>query len=132
MKTHRSIALSLTLALIALAALACGKGGNSTPTEAFTTFYNAIKKADVASAKTVMTKKNLALVETEAKTKGIARDDAIKVELERLAPRLPDTMPETRDEKIEGDKATLEFKQNERWEKVNLTKEDDGWKVGRG
>lgn len=133
MKTQRSIALSLTLALIALTALACGgKGGNSTPTEAFKTFYNAVKNADVAAAKTVMTKKNLGLAETEAKSKNIALDDSMKVELKRLATRMPDTMPETRDEKIEGDKATLEFKIEERWEKVNLTKEDDGWKVGRG
>lgn len=79
-----------------------------------------------------MTKKNLELAETEAKAKGIALDDSMKVELKRLATRLPDTMPETRDEKIEGDKATLEFEKDERWEKVNLTKEDDGWKVGRG
>jgi hypothetical protein len=131
MKTQRSIAMGLTLALITFAALACSKGGNSTPTATFQTFYNAVKNTDVNAIKSVMPKKNLDQAENEAKAKGIAFDDALKVELKRMSTRLPATMPEIRDEKIEGDKATLEFKDGEDWEKVGFIKEDGGWKLSR-
>ena len=125
MKTQRSIAMGLTLALIALA---CGKAGNSTPTEAFQTSYNAAKNADVKAAKSVMPKKMLDEAEKEAKAKNIVFDDVLKVQLLQTAAKLPATMPETRNEKIEGDKATLEYKDGENWRKVNFIKEDDGWK----
>ncbi len=131
MKTRRSIAMGMTLALIAVAALACGKGGNSTPTATFQTFYNAIKNADVAAIKSVMPKKNLEQMESEAKAKGVVLDDTLKVQLLQTATKFPATMPETRDEKIEGDKATLEFKDGESWRKIGFAKEDDGWKVSR-
>jgi hypothetical protein len=78
-----------------------------------------------------MPKKNLEQAENEAKAKGITFDDSLKVELKRISTRLPATMPEIRDEKIEGDKATLEFKDGENWEKVGFIKEDDGWKLSR-
>ena len=117
--------MGLTLALIALA---CGKAGNSTPTEAFQTSYNAAKNADVKAAKSVMPKKMLDEAEKEAKAKNIVFDDVLKVQLLQTAAKLPATMPETRNEKIEGDKATLEYKDGENWRKVNFIKEDDGWK----
>ena len=131
MKIQRSITTGLTLALIAFAALACGKGGNSTPTATFQTFYNAIKNADVKAIKSVMPKKNLEQMESEAKAKGVVLDDTLKVQLLQTATKFPATMPETRDEKIEGDKATLEFKDGENWRKLGFAKEDDGWKVSR-
>lgn len=131
MKIQRSLATGLTLALITFAALACSKGSNSTPTATFQTFYNAVKNTDVNAIKSVMPKKNLDQAESEAKTKGVALDDSLKVELKRMSTRLPATMPEIRNEKIEGDKATLEFKDGEDWEKVGFIKEDDGWKLSR-
>ena len=38
-------------------------------------------------------------------------------------------MPEMRNEKIEGDKATLESKSGEGWRKLSFTKEDGVWKA---
>lgn len=131
MKTQRSITLGLTLALIALIALACGKGGNSTPTGAFRTFYNGVKNGDVAAVKSIMPKKNLEQAESEAKAKNIAFDDSLKVELKRVATRLPPTMPEIRDEKVDGDNASIEFKDGENWRKISFIKEDGGWKMKR-
>ena len=131
MKTQRSIAMGMTLALIVVAALACGKGGNSTPTEAFKTFYNGAKNADVAAIKSIMPKKNLEQVEQEAKAKGLNSDDSLKAELQRIAPTLPETMPEIRDEKIDGDNASIEFKHKESWRKINFIKEDGVWKMNR-
>lgn len=131
MKTKRSIALSIGLALIAFAALACSKGGgNSTPTEAFQTFYNSIKNKDVASAKKVMRKKTLEMMEGEAKKKNKALDDFLKDEfMEQLGKKMPASLPETRNEKIEGENATLEMKDGEDWRPTRFFKEEDGWKV---
>jgi len=129
MKIQRSIALGLTLALIALAALACGKTGNSTPTEAWQTYYNAVKNTDVKAMKSISPKKYREQVEDAAKVENITVDEGLTRELKRIAPRFPATMPETRNEKIEGDKATLEIKNGENWSKVHLVKEDDGWKA---
>jgi hypothetical protein len=131
MKIQRSIAMGLTLALITFVAQACSKGGNSTPTATFQTFYNAVKNTDVNAIKSVMPKKTLEQAESDAKAKGIAFDDDLKVELKRISTKLPATMPEIRNEKIEGDRATLEFRDGEDWEKVGFIKEDDGWKLRR-
>jgi hypothetical protein len=131
MKIHRRLALGLALVLIAVAALACSKGGNSTPTATFQTFYNAVKNTDVNAIKSVMPKKNLEQMETDAKAKSIALDDALKEQLQLTAPKLPAAMPEIRNENIEGDRATLEFKDGDDWQKVGFIKEDDGWKLKR-
>lgn len=129
MKRHRSLTLALAATLVALAALACSKG-NSTPTEAFRTFYNAAKKSDAKAAKTIMPKKMLERAGNEAKAKGEEFDARLASELNRIGKELPDTL-EMRDEKIEGDTATLEFKEGENWRRVSFVKEDDGWKMKR-
>jgi len=129
MKIQRSIALSLTLTLIALAALACGKAGNSTPTEAFKTYYNAVKNADVAAFKSIMPKKDLEKMEKEMKEKGTNPDDTLKVLLKVMGTKMSATMPEIRNETIEGERASIEFKYEEKWEKMGFIKEDDGWKM---
>lgn len=131
MRTQQRIIASLALAIITLAALACGKAGNSTPTGAFQTFYNAVKNGDVAAAKSIMPKKNLEEAEKEAKAKSLDFDDSLKVELKRISTRLPATMPETRDEKIDGENATIEFKDGGDWRKLSFIKEDGVWKMKR-
>lgn len=128
MRTQRYIIVSLVLAFITLA---CSKATNSTPTGAFQTFYNAVKNGDVAAAKSIMPKKNLEEAEKEAQAKSLNFDDSLKVELKRISTRLPATMPETRDEKIDGENATLEFKDGENWRKLSFIKEDGVWKMKR-
>lgn len=131
MRTQQRIIASLVLALITLAALACGKASNSTPTGAFQTFYNAVKNGDVTAAKSIMPNKNLEEAEKEAKAKSLNFDDSLKVELKRISTRLPATMPETRDEKIDGENATIEFKDGENWRKLSFIKEHGVWKMKR-
>ncbi len=131
MKTPRNIAFSIGLVLIAFAALACGsKGGNATPTAAFQTFYNSIKNKDAQGIKSIMMKKELEELEAEAKKKNKSLDDFIKDEMiTQVGRKIPAEMPETRNEKIEGDMATLEFKEGESWRTVRFAKEDGGWKM---
>lgn len=127
-----TIALTIALVLLALTAAACNRGGgNSTPTAAFQTFYNSLKNKDVAGLKLVLKKKTLEEIEKDAKAKNKPLDDFLKEEfIEQVSKKMPATMPETRDEKIDGDTATLEMKEDDKWKPIKFVKESDGWKVG--
>jgi hypothetical protein len=66
----------------------------------------------------------------EAKKKGKSIDDFIRDEvIPDLARGMPATLPETRNEKIDGDTATLELRKGEDWKTARFFKEADGWKV---
>ena len=131
MKTQRNITLSIGLLLITFAVGACSKGGgNATPTASFQTFYNSIKNKDVNGVKSIMMKKELEEIEAEAKKKNKSLDDFIKEEMiEQVGRKIPATMPEVRNEKIEGDRATIEFKDENDWRTARFVKEDGGWKM---
>ena len=130
MKTRQATAL-LIAALLAVAALAACGGGKkaSTPTEAFKNFYEAAKNKDVAALKRVMSKETLAEMEKEAKGENKTLDDFLANESQK---GLPPAMPQTGEEKIEGDKATLQFKSDAKaanWSTASFLKEDGEWKV---
>ena len=57
-------------------------------------------------------------------------DDAIKEQLDNPASKT-DKMPETRNEKIDGDSATLELhnEDTKKWDKMYFVKEDGTWKA---
>jgi hypothetical protein len=122
MKTRQFMAL-LALITIALAGLAaCGKKA-STPTEGFKAFYDAAKKKDAAAMKKAISKRLLTELEAEAKRENKPFDEFL------VSVNLPDTL-ETRDEKIEGDSATIEVKgRGDSWRKTKLVKEDGEWKL---
>ena len=124
MKTQGQAALAIAaLLVIALSGAACGKK-NSTPTETFKAFYEAAKKRDAASIKKTLSKGLLGKLEEDAK-KSIKSFDEYLLNVD-----LPDTLPETRNEKIEGDKATLEIKgRGDYWRSESFVKEDGEWKL---
>ena len=156
MKTHRIIALAMTLVLISLAALACKTGtapsnangggassnanangaktattpaqttgGLTSPTAAFKAFYEAARDKNAAAMRKTLSKSTIVFLETGAKAQNKSFEEAIQ------DINAPSTMPETRGEKIEGETATLEAKDDatNRWETVNFVKEDGEWKV---
>ena len=47
------------------------------------------------------------------------------------ASEIPPTLPESRNEKIDGDKATLEIKNDKKgtWDTIKFVKEDEQWKI---
>ncbi len=127
MKLRQTITL-LIAALLAFTLAACGGGKKaSTPTEAFTLFYEATKNKDMAALKSLIAKDNLAKMETEAKSKNKSLDDY----LTEASRAVPSAMPQLGEEKIEGEKATLQFKRDgaTNWSTATFVKEDDGWKV---
>lgn len=93
-------------------------GFASSPTEAWKLFYAAAQKKDVAAMRKVLSKSFL----EHAKT-----DDYIKAFGEALAETETSA---TRNEQINGDKATIEIQSTEgKWEPGNLIKEDGSWKI---
>ncbi|MDQ3818543.1 MAG: DUF4878 domain-containing protein [Acidobacteriota bacterium] len=125
MKILKTFALAVALLAIASAA-GCNKAG-STPTETTKAFYNAAKNNDVQTMRSLMSKDTVAAMEKFAKAENKSLDDFLKDENKSDPP--PDTL-ETRNEKIEGDKATLEVKDKKSgWETLHFVKEDGQWKL---
>jgi hypothetical protein len=128
MKIRQMTAL-LIVACLTAALAACGGGAKaSTPKEAFKSFYEAAKGKDVANLKKLMSKATIAEMEREAKGENKSLDDFLAEESQK---GLPPAMPELGEEKIEGDKATLQFKgeKSTNWSTVPFVKEDGAWKI---
>jgi len=124
----KNLKLILVVAAIGLGLMACKFG--SSPTATFKTFYEAQKKKDVAGMKKALSKASLTMLETGAKQQNKTVDQAISEGLESPGGK-SDKMPETRNEKIDGDNATLELQDEDtkKWETMYFVKEDGEWKI---
>jgi hypothetical protein len=124
MKRQKLTALVGALMALALAAAACGGGGS--PTATVKAFYDAVKARDAAAIKATMSKGSLEMMETFAKASNKSLDDALK---EPSSSPPPATF-ESKDEKITGDTATVQVKDEKgNWETIPLIKEDGKWKI---
>lgn len=103
----------------------------STPTEAFNAYYEAIKRKDVNAFKSLFSKGTLGMLEERAKRRNSTLDESIKEGIEEASKEVPATMPPTRNEKIDGDKATLEVndEKKEKWETLHFVREGGQWKI---
>jgi hypothetical protein len=118
--------LVISLCLVAAAA-ACKK--NPSPTATARAFYQSFKDKDVEAYKRTVSKEGLKVLEDRAGAMEKSLDEYIRMELNKPGITLPDKL-ETRNEKIEGDRATLELKNIEGgWNTVPFVKEDGQWKV---
>jgi hypothetical protein len=99
----------------------------SSPTATYNVAYEAMKNKDAAAFKKVITKKDLHDVEEMAKRDGKSSDDVLKALMNAIP--LPKS-GDSKDEKINGDTATLQVKNDKgEWEKINFVKEDGEWKM---
>jgi hypothetical protein len=128
MKLSKSIALATALTL-SIASLACSKLGGASPTTTLKAFYEATQKKDAEAIKKTLSKGTLEMLEGFAKAQGKSLDESLKSGL--ASDTSSGKMPETRNEKIDGDKATLEVKNDKtgQWESVPFVKEDSDWKI---
>lgn len=103
----------------------------STPTGAFTAYYEAIKRKDVNAFRSLFSKGTLAMLEDRAKQRNTTLDETIKEGIEEASKEVPATMPPTRNEKIDGDKATIEVndEKKEKWETLHFVREGGQWKI---
>lgn len=102
-------------------------GDYSSPTAAFKTFYEAAKANNVEGLKRSVSKKTLEVMTKDAAKENKTIDDSIK----DMSKDAPSSFPETRNEKIDGDKAKLEFKDDkmDRWQTASFVKENGEWKI---
>lgn len=120
----QSQSASLVVALFLIASLAACGPKSATPAESFKAFYEAAKKKDASSIKRMVSKRMLAELEAQAKKENKTLDEYL------VSVELPATMPEARNEQIEGDTASVEFKmRGELWRAIKFVREDGAWKL---
>ena len=128
MKTRSIGSSCLALALIVAAAAACSLLNRSTPTATFKAFFEASKKKDVPGMKKTLSKGTVDMFDKLAKEQNKSLDDMLKgIDKDDKNEK----MPETRNEKINGDTATLEVKNDQtgKWDTLPFVKENGEWKI---
>lgn len=101
----------------------------STPLETFQTYAKALKKKDYTAVKLLLSSATIKMHEQQAKAQGTTLDEIVKNE--SLLGDGQRTV-EYRNEKIDGDKATIEFKNGfGTWETLPFVREDGNWKIDK-
>lgn len=101
-------------------------GSLATPTDAYKTAYAARQKKDVAGLKRVLSKDILGFFESMAE----AEKKTLEDELQELTVKPQAATDETRNEKITGDRATLEYPDDKgKWKTMDFVKEGNDWKL---
>ncbi len=96
-----------------------------TPTEAYKAAHAARKAGDVATLKKLMSRDILEFFEVLAED-GQTVDDVLK----QLTTQPQAAAAEARNEKVTGDKATIEYlDENGKWKTMDLVREDGMWKL---
>ncbi len=124
MKFHQKI----LIALCALILAACGAAESTdSPTASLKKFIEASKAKDVETTKKLLSKSTLAAIE---KTAAAQNTNVDKVLLNDDGTPIKE-LPETRNEKISGDAATVEVKNRVTgdFETIPFVKEDGVWKI---
>jgi len=115
---------------IALFLISCGGEPKfSTPLETFKTYTKAIKQKDTTTMKLLLSDASIKMHEQEAKAQNLNLDDIVK---RQTLFSETQTSVEHRNEKIEGDKATMEVKNSfGSWETIPFIREEGVWKIDK-
>ena len=119
----------LILSLFAALSFACSPQRPATPKETFMTYIKALKAKDYTTMKLLLSDSTIKMHEKEAKAQGVTVDDIVKRETLLSENQ---TAIEYRNEKVSGEKASLEVKNSYgSWETVPFTREDGVWKIDK-
>ncbi|MGI8470310.1 MAG: hypothetical protein ACR2N3_17865 [Pyrinomonadaceae bacterium] len=120
----------ILISILALTIFSCASNQRPvTPRETLVAYTQAIKNKDAAAMKDLLSKDSIEMARDEAKAQNISLDEVIQKETlfgenQRLV--------EFRNEKIDGDKATIEMKDSAGiWNMVRFVKEDGAWKIDK-
>jgi len=119
------------VAVMAVALIGCTSATDNpaTPIETFKTYSKAIKNKDTTTMKLLLSSDTIKMHELEAQAQGVTVDDIVK--RETLVSESTTTV-KLRNEKIEGEKATLEVENSMgQWEIVPFVLEDGVWKIDK-
>ncbi|MBA3632353.1 MAG: DUF2950 family protein [Acidobacteria bacterium] len=115
--------------LLACLLFACAKMPPPSPLETLKAYAAAIKKKDTTTMKLLLSDASIKMAEQEAKAQNVTLDDIVKRETLFSEGQ---TTVEIRNQKIEGDKATIEVKNSfNTWDIVPFVKEDGVWKIDK-
>src|SRR6185503_12566213 len=91
-------------------------------------FFEASKKKDVPGIRKTLSKGSLEMFDKFAKQQNKTMDEMLK-DVDKDSKT--ETMPETRNEKIDGETATLEVKNEKtgKWDSLPFVKEEGEWKI---
>jgi anti-sigma28 factor (negative regulator of flagellin synthesis) len=106
-----------------------GEEKNSTPLETLKAYTVAIKKKDTTTMKLLLSDASIKMAKQEADAQGVTLDDIVK--RETLFNETQTTV-EFRNEKIEGERATIEMKDSSnKWNVVQFVREEGIWKIDK-
>lgn len=98
-----------------------------TPLDTFKSYNNAVKRKDLTAMKLMLSQASLKMHDEEARARGVTLDDVMKTQ--SLIGE-GQTVVAFKDQKIEGEKATIEVKnENDRWDTIHFVMEDGVWKI---
>lgn len=122
--------ISIVIAFSILFAAACGgDSAPASPLKTLQTYQKAMKVKDTATMKLLLTAESLKMLEQEAKSQGSTVDEVVK--RETLFSESQKTV-EFRNEKIEGEQATIEVKNTfGQWDTVPFRLEGGEWKIDK-
>jgi hypothetical protein len=120
---------SVILLILGVFLAACAAPQPATPTETFKTYALAIRQKDYTAMKLLLSDETLRMHQQEAKAQNTNIDEILK--REAVVGEGQRTV-EYRNEKIDGDKATLEYKSAYgSWETMTFVREDGAWKIDK-
>lgn len=127
MKLYRYVSLIFTGLILILMTGACGISSN-TPKSSLQEVCAAVKNKDVAAYKKNLSKSKIASMDAAAKQSNISTDEVLKKYLDVIS--CP-ASPETGEEEINDDKATLTLKNpsTDDVDTYNFVKEEGSWKL---
>ncbi|MFL6374866.1 MAG: hypothetical protein ACJ73D_09385 [Pyrinomonadaceae bacterium] len=125
----RTIGVLTAFFVIAAALAGCGGDKDRSPSDTFKEYVKASKKKDPTAMKILLSNATMKMHEQEAKAQNTTVDDIVKRET-LLAPN--QTTVEFRNEVINGDKASIQFKNAYgSWETLPFVREDRQWKIDK-
>jgi hypothetical protein len=124
------ILLTLLVFCVGAAGLGCSSESEpSTPRKTFEAYIRALKQKNTAAMKALLTDETIKMHEQEAKSMGTTVDEIVKREMIVAEGQ---KVVEFRNEKIDGDRATLEVKNSfGDWETVYFLLERGRWKIDK-
>lgn len=121
----------LLIAFLSLVMLlgCAGDAKPETPVETFKTYINAVKQKNTTKMKLLLSSDSIKMHEQEAKAQNVTLDDVVKRETLFSEGQ---KVVEFRNEKVEGERATLEVKNSfGAWESIPFVREDSEWKIDK-
>lgn len=122
--------LLTTLVPLLVLGSSCGRESKpDTPVEAFKAYINAVKQKDTTRMKLLLSSETIKMHEQEAKSQNVTLDDIVTRETLFSEGQ---KVVEFRNEKIDGERASLEVKNSfGTWETVPFVREDNEWKIDK-